>query len=575
LTSGRTASRPAFLLPIACTLLSLARLPFGCDLAHGGAGDEGFYLSSAARYIYGDRPFIDEHYTTPISFDLVNFALRYFLPIDILLAWRVCGLILTAAALGLLAFSLREWMPRGSAPSLYSVCILFSPFNLWTPNYKNLSLLLLCLSIAFVAGACRVGGWRQRLLASISACCFCGAVVCYVTLLVVLALPLTYLICSFRAPQFATGRRIAIPWLLTVVAATALACVAVTQAGLTAQIVHNLGEKQLYPQYAGSLASRLYQKLIGHALWSELVLCVPLAFLSAIGVTHRNRLFSRVSAFVAITGMGTLTWKFATAGADYGTLSPWLFLLNVSLLVGLLTLSTRIQGLRGTFQCPGTWLVALSVTVGLVFALSASLVSSYIAELSVCSWLLWTAIVFKAAGLTSPRWQSNTARWLLLSTLAVTGTISLLHLWTWTYGDAPPWRLRHAFAAGKLAGIISTDARVREISRLNGILSDTVPPGDFVLAYGGFWGLNWLTDTRPPLATTIIALNHPPERLLRYWLPSMIDQHREPAVIVTSVSVSGLQSSLETYIAQRYQPAERVGQFEVWLRKGDVIAPRY
>jgi hypothetical protein len=210
-----------------------------------------------------------------------------------------------------------------------------------------------------------------------------------------------------------------------------------------------------------------------------------------------------------------------------------------------------------------------------VFALSASLVSSYIAELSVCSWLLWTAIVFKAAGLTSPRWQSNTARWLLLSTLAVTGTISLLHLWTWTYGDAPPWRLRHAFAAGKLAGIISTDARVREISRLNGILSDTVPPGDFVLAYGGFWGLNWLTDTRPPLATTIIALNHPPERLLRYWLPSMIDQHREPAVIVTSVSVSGLQSSLETYIAQRYQPAERVGQFEVWLRKGDVIAPRY
>jgi hypothetical protein len=73
------------------------------------------------------------------------------LPVDKLLVWRATGPLLAAFALGFLTYSMVPWLGRGWAAGVYSACILFAPLNLWTPNYKNLTLLSLCMAIGCLA----------------------------------------------------------------------------------------------------------------------------------------------------------------------------------------------------------------------------------------------------------------------------------------------------------------------------------------------------------------------------------------------------------------------------------------
>jgi hypothetical protein len=89
---------------LVCLLLGVLRLPFG--FSHG---DEGFHLASPARYFLEDKLFIDEHFTTPMSFDIFTLPLMAASPFDTVLFWRFCGYITQVAALALTSIAAGEF----------------------------------------------------------------------------------------------------------------------------------------------------------------------------------------------------------------------------------------------------------------------------------------------------------------------------------------------------------------------------------------------------------------------------------------------------------------------------------
>jgi hypothetical protein len=558
------------------TVVVLLRLPFGCDLAHG-AGDEGFFLASAARYLLGDRPFFDERHTTPIAFDLFDLVLFRLLPVDSLLVWRATGLVLSAFALGFLSYSIRPWLGELRAAALYSACILFAPLNLWTPNYKNLSLLFLCVAMGAVAVAIRRTGPGSRyLLVAFSALSFCLACVCYSTLLVTVVVVAAYALHLWlRGTGASASRRdLVAVWLLLVVTLLGLGITGLVYAGVAGQALQNIVEMSAYrEQYSEPLLSRVIRKLLGHALWTELAALAPLAIGGGLAVCSTDRRVVRLGATVLFLELFALALLFVlTAGLqgslayEYASLSPWLFLTNVCLVLAVLAASARACGWKGMFGSESTWLLGYGLAVGGVVVLSASMASSYIAELNVCSWVIWPPLVLRLARTIDEGHRRSPPSWTLPAMLGVLGLTSVLHLWTWTFGDEAPWKLHRTFAKGKLAGIVTSTARVDDLEALETTVRQHARRGDFVLSYGGFWGLSWLTDTRPALYSTIVAPAMPVDPLLGEWLKSMAAEGRTPEVIVTRIPLRG-RNSLELFVVERFDRVQLRGPFEVWLPK--------
>ena len=135
--------RPALSRWLWAALLTLVLLSARQRLAHGfSLTDEGFVLASASRYVLGDVPYRDEALTALRSADLLVALLMRFLPVDTVLFWRWVGYALQLGSLALLALWLARGLPFLPLTVLLAALAFYTPFNLWTPQYANLGLLI-------------------------------------------------------------------------------------------------------------------------------------------------------------------------------------------------------------------------------------------------------------------------------------------------------------------------------------------------------------------------------------------------------------------------------------------------
>jgi hypothetical protein len=165
------------------------------------------------RYLLGDRPFIDERHTTPISFDLFDLALFRLMPVDNLLVWRLIGLVLSSLSLGFLCYTLWPWLGARLAAALYSACILFAPPICGRRTTESLPAVR---ALALIRGASSAGAGssRRRSLVAVSPSSVWPA--CVPSLLVTLGVVLAYVFAFAASDSKRTTAQIVLRWLATV-----------------------------------------------------------------------------------------------------------------------------------------------------------------------------------------------------------------------------------------------------------------------------------------------------------------------------------------------------------------------
>ena len=551
------------LILIAILAISFFRLPYGCDLVEG-PGDEGAYLSSASRYLLGDRPFFDEHYTTPMSFDLFLSAVMRVVPGDSLMTWRIAGWAVTQASILLLFATIWPYFAdRTAAWLFFSACSLFAPFNLWTLNYKNLSVALLCMAIASAIKAFerreRAGG---HLWLAISALASVFSIVAYLPLAVLAPLPAVYLAASHRDRSQRSGERaLCARWLIYLTLIVALAIFAAIMTGASSQILANIAEKRTYPQYATPVWERLRTKFIGHGLWTELFTATVLTGLVLGFARQAKPALRRLGVGIGVTGIVSLFLLFVTGSggglqAEFPTLASPLFLLNFSsvLFVCLGSLLWRL------WSDPRIWLVVLASSTGLIQVLSASIYSSGLTEWNVSAWLLWSSVGLAASALGL---DERTTRWVLRTLGTAFCAFSLVHLWSWSYGDRAPRELQAKItASAKLSGVITSPERRRLLAQVESAISGRCQPGEHILAFGGIPGLAWLASARPLLPTSNLFTGQPPEVLAQRWL-SDLPAGRKPCLALLRGNPQEPRA-IEEYVMRTMQPAGSVAGYTIW-----------
>lgn len=201
--------------------------------------------------------------------------------------------------------------------------------------------------------------------------------------------------------------------------------------------------------------------------------------------------------------------------------------------------------------------------IGSIVAMaSAAGVRAYTAA----NWIVWPAAIavithsVAAQADAAPRRRGVLAGWLLGALLVC---VSAAHLLTWSYDDGVPWSLHERFQQPRLRGIVSTPTRVREYDGIVTALRSRTSPGDYVLAFDDLWWINYLTDTRPPLRSVLIAPNRFPRALEERWLAEMDSAGRSPRWVVTRRPPVGA-TPLESFIRTRYEPAALVGDLQLW-----------
>jgi hypothetical protein len=289
--------------------------------------------------------------------------------------------------------------------------------------------------------------------------------------------------------------------------------------------------------------------------------------------------YGRLVTCAIASGMCLLLLLFVvrTSGwpsAPYLTLSPYLTMFNCGALLLVVTLIAiaRVRGINLRPAWPPIGVLIFNLSAALIFVVSASTISTDIKQLNVCIWLIWLGVIASA-------WELGTqleinckgfrVRQMVALVTAMFVVFSAAHLWRWSWEDIAPHRLRAIFHSGKLRGIISTPQKVENTEALLASLQRNAPSTDFLLSYGGFPGLSYLMNTRPALYSSIIGDDQPPKPLQGNWLEAARQHGIKPGVIVVLGEIKQRDSSVLDWLTGEYPPADRIGQYVVYLPKDE------
>jgi hypothetical protein len=565
---------------LTCVLVGVLRLPFGFSY-----GDEGFHLASAARYLLGDRLFIDDHSTALRSFDVFTWPLMVVSPFDTVLFWRFCGYITGVGALAFACIAVGRILPRSVQTALFCGLVLFIPFNLPILFYDNLSqIFLLSAEACFViaAGISARQPMRSFALSGISAIAFLCCAACYLPLLALLVFPA---IALWFGRKNSTFRKMVFIWYgcLVVTGCATVACLLATHR--LAQIVASVSDVAASPHYAMPFAQRIIFKLFHHDMWAGFGVCV-LFFVPAFALSAINRKY-RLPAIVVITaGLDSLLIMFLLhPGTGTLTFSPYLTMFNCAgvLLAVTLLLVAAIRGVNLRTVWPAIVGLALNLSATLIVVVSASEIATDIKQLNVCMWLFWPSIVTLAWDL-GGRLDANSGldansdglrvRQIVLLMIAWLVLFSGAHLWRWSYEDLAPYKLHAIFHSGKLRGIISTPEKVKTAEALVASVHRFAPNAKFLLSYGGspygqnFPALTYLTNTRPALYSSMVGDEFTPEPVFARWLEDAKQHGRVADVIVVCGEITQRDSSLPALLTSEYRPVDQMDGFVVYVPNG-------
>lgn len=579
---GATKNKAAIGLVLATLLILLVRIRFGYAAA---SCDEGFYLSSTNRYHLGDRPFVDEHFTEGIHFDLINYAISSVVPLDTIIHWRTLGLLLSISAVALAGAAARRELRAPLSQPLLLVLLAaacFMPYNLWTPNYKN-------LCITFVMSALALGLWSQHISSKIFR--LTAAVACGFSwvLASTVYLPQTGLGVLFIGLLYARERlvpsaaRTASVVTVTLFTLSAAAFAALYTSDNLHYVVENLLEKQRFPQYAVGIIDKIVVKFTRHGLFTHIATAIAVGCLLGVAARlNRPRVwYAAVVANVLFTIV--LLFRFvldavAESPGYLGTLSNWLYLFNLQWsfagLSGVIARCREAGGVKVVLL--STPFLVMGLGAGAICAVSASTASAHISEMNVASGIIWIGIVGaflwmeRTAFPGTPGWGPRVAWDPTTAFSAGAMAFSVVHLWSWTYSDVAPWRCDAEFASGRAAGIRSTAPEVSSVQSALRLIDQTglTGTGDFLIVYPGRCEMYYMTGTRPALFTSILGRDQPPDSVMRRWLVEATNRGRIPRIAVATKPLSG-GDALEEFLLERFSwpPGQKNGRWSIGVRK--------
>lgn len=557
----------ARLLVLTAVLLSAARLPLGFS-----AGDEGLYIGTAARYASGDRPVSDERLNPASYADVLASPLYRLWPHLGVLDARAAGLAACVLVAVAIHAAFTGIIPTTLLHALTAAFICFQPFNLWPPNYKSASLLLLALAIAAGTLAVRTQRACFRFGGFIGSGVLFGlACACYIPFVLLAVVPAVVLLGSRRdASLRAAGVRGGVVVWLTVVGAMvggAAVWLVTTELGLQAQenfaalaarATHRLDPA--HKLWAKASSFRHWPLAVGTALWFGAAACLRGVESSA------GRKAGSLAAVAGLLGLGA---GFVVAPPAYATHSPQLLLFNLGLLVlAVVSLAVVPSQPRRHLWAAGA-LLGTGWCAGGIMVASSSAIHNPIEELNVCSWLLWLGAAY-ALGLTLPsgdgrgRGAWGSGRTLELGLGLCLFAVSVAHLWRWSYEDDRPWRLRAAFSHTRLRGVYSTAARVQQTEALLDCVRTVAAQGSYVLAYS-FPALPFLTETRPAFFSTWVTYGVPGAAHQRLWVREMAEAGRLPRVVVAPHELEA-RDPLSEMVVDRYRLSEECGGYVIYVR---------
>jgi hypothetical protein len=600
--AGRERGLPLYKVAWGAALLAFvlfgarARLPYGFSLT-----DEGFVLASASRYLLGDVPFRDEAFTALRSSDLVLAALMRLLPFDTVLLWRWVGYGFQLGSLALLALLLSRRLPFLPLTLLLTALAFYTPFNLWTPQYANLGILVvLAATSLWLLGASSPRAPTRRLLGFLGGAVFSTCAVVYTPLLAAGLLPLGLLLLGPRTGPWRPVREATLLFLTGCLGGVGVFLAALSAAGLAGSFVAALGALQsvssAQPGEGSAQAIRIYDfrgdlpsfllyraGRAGLSTLSQLSLVfLVFAFLGVVSTRAPRGWLRLLGLWAAVAGLAAGGAAFVLLPDDtpYLTLSPRL----TSVTVALTALAAGAAAGSWRRRCDAlpadrarNVAAPLLLGVGIVATLIVTMsTDNGVGALNVGGWLLWPGAVGvlgiataggawgRAGGSGEP---AGRAGWALLPVTALLLAVSLHHAYGWTYEDGRPAELNTPFAQRKLRGIYSSSERVRAIETMTAALEERVGRGDFLLAYGNVPGLVYLTDTRPATQSSLVYRGSPSAPVMEAWIRRMVETGRVPRYAVVAGALEGSEP-FEEFVLRRYRRELEGGGLQLWALEG-------
>jgi hypothetical protein len=544
-----------WLIVLAAIALVGYRIPFGFNLE-----DEGFYLASSARYLFGDRPFVDEVYTVMRSFDLFLAPLMKISPWDSVLFWRWVGFGIQLGFLALVIRSLCPFLEKKQKILLVFALILFSPYNLWTIYYGNLGTGLvaagICLWLYAASLKNKTGGW----IGFFGGFLFSACVVAYTPMVVMSFFPALALFFWRRAGMSADSIRATRAWLVGFVTGCTCIAVAFFAFRLAGPFFESLNDMRSLHQYKSNPFKSLAVKFIFSGYLKEFLYVFSFFFGIGFLEPRMGGRYRKYFRSAVVLGLVICVCLFIVDAQVFKTKSPALYFFNV-ILVALALGQVMAHRLKNETQRLASWMLYAAVTFFLILPMFSS---NSLAHGNVAIWLLWPAV---AAVLNVFPGNEENKKW-NLAILALMGICAFSHLYGWVYWDEPIPQLTASFNSPKLRGIKSTPLRVGSLDALLTELTPRVSRGDFLLTYGlnfhSIAGLTYLTDTRPPLRTTILFDSSEQNPSAKKWLQRMDQLGRIPRFAVTLDSTRG---AIGEYITTYYDREKSIDIFQLWKRK--------
>jgi hypothetical protein len=556
----------AILAVIAVIVVLRLRYGFNADLQ-----DEGFHLIGPLRLVLGDSPFRDEALSVLRASDVLVAPLFWLLPDGGVIFWRLVGFALQVLAALCAFWLLRRIMPRPVAVGWCASILLFAPYNLWAPWYGNLAGILVLVSTCLWIGATRAMTTRRALIGALfGGLIFSLLALNYTPMLVLAVIPLVGLVVKPSRPVREQWFPATSAWLAGAAVGTLLTVGILSVTGLLDWAIVSTAELRSVAVYSGSPLRAVARKLSqsGYLDQAGAVVVVFLALGGTAGAARRHTV--RVAAQLAGTGgFVCLVLAFVVElCTNPGPLVDQRFLTLGNLALGSFAAGFASARWRQISADPwGLHAVGL-LCIGIGMAGVLAVISAAgLSALNGAGWLGWAGALACLANPIVVQHESAVSRqrrgWPALVITGALVTVTAAHLMLWTYDDRPFWHLDAKFEEGKLRGVITTEARRRDYSRLIEGVQARTNPGDFILAYDDLAWVYYLSDTRPAMRSSLLKTGRLPDEVEARWLEDMHQRGRVPKIVVTRDALTG-DSPFVRFISENYTVFTRTGAMVLW-----------
>lgn len=532
------------------------RMAWGFDLI---AADEGFYLDAASRLFWGDKPFLDEVYTTTRGFEVVLSWVIALSSSNELLTIRWISFGLQAMILILFTLSCIKISNKSLLVFLLTPLLLYTPYNLWTLSYVNVSCLLVILFFSLFY----LGNLYEKTV--------------YGKILIIIAALLSTYLFIIYTPFFVLPLVFCVPLILTywqtksvqtiylynksVILFLSIWCLGIFLLLLTLKLQNNL---EFFLENIKLIsANTIYKKnrlinFLNKIILSPMRLYWIIGFLVGILVIVITQIkrykqyhihIMLLLGFILLLGVcyDTIKYQYGTktgimmslaalftiiVGHLITSLYNSIIKINLILLVLLSFGSMLLMGLASANALHGNILNIYWIILGVILVCTLD----YIQTLNI-----------------PQRHAQNGASFLLCIIFTI---YSLVNTYSYVYMTDKPSDMTTKHTIPHLKNIISKEEYVQILEPLANHINTICKPGDYLLIYSNnthkLFGLNYLTNTRPALRTSIVGGIESPE-FSTMLISTMKNKNITPTYAVTKFDSLSPNKVIDKYILDNYK----------------------